>query len=164
MLDIVGTGGDGADTFNISTASCILAAACGNVKSAIRAFVTSFRAGCRVAKCGNRASSSSCGSADVIESLGVPLVLSPDQVVSSITSCGLGFLFAPVFHPAAKGFSFLISGSTFHYMNNCALSCGADPQSTGGQNLLQSAGPSSQLRNREPSGKEFPIEMLSNIS
>eukprot|EP00597_Dinobryon_sp_UTEXLB2267_P018735 CAMPEP_0201111956 /NCGR_PEP_ID=MMETSP0812-20130820/76939_1 /ASSEMBLY_ACC=CAM_ASM_000668 /TAXON_ID=98059 /ORGANISM="Dinobryon sp., Strain UTEXLB2267" /LENGTH=367 /DNA_ID=CAMNT_0047375173 /DNA_START=49 /DNA_END=1152 /DNA_ORIENTATION=- len=86
LLDIVGTGGDGADTFNISTSACLLAAACG----------------CSVAKCGNRASSSNCGSADVLEALGVPLQMNGIQVAACIQQCGLGFLFAPVFHPAAK--------------------------------------------------------------
>lgn len=86
LLDIVGTGGDGADTINISTASIILAAACG----------------CKVAKAGNRSVSSKCGSADVLESLGVVIDLPPQQVVECINSCGIGFLYAPVNHPAMK--------------------------------------------------------------
>lgn len=72
LLDIVGTGGDGADTINISTASVVLAAG----------------AGCRVAKAGNRSVSSRCGSADVLETLGVRIELSPEQVAESIKQCG----------------------------------------------------------------------------
>lgn len=86
LLDIVGTGGDGADTINISTASAILAAACG----------------CKVAKVGNRSVSSQCGSADVLERLGVEIELSPKQVEQCIASAGIGFMFAPVHHPAMK--------------------------------------------------------------
>lgn len=86
LLDIVGTGGDGADTINISTAAVILAAACG----------------CKIAKAGNRSASSKCGSADVLERLGIQLELTPDQVVRSIEECGIGFMFAPINHPAMK--------------------------------------------------------------
>lgn len=86
LLDIVGTGGDGADTINISTASAVLAAACG----------------CKVAKCGNRSVSSACGSADVLEMLGVAIDLPPASAAACILSCGLGFLYAPVNHPAMR--------------------------------------------------------------
>jgi anthranilate phosphoribosyltransferase len=86
LLDIVGTGGDGADTINISTASVVLAAACG----------------CVVAKAGNRSVSSSCGSADVLESLGVKVDLNPSQVEKCVEKCGVAFMFAPVNHPAMK--------------------------------------------------------------
>lgn len=86
LLDIVGTGGDGADTINISTASVVLAAACG----------------CTVAKAGNRSVSSSCGSADVLEALGVKVDLSPEQVEKCVEQCGVAFMFAPVNHPAMK--------------------------------------------------------------
>jgi anthranilate phosphoribosyltransferase len=87
LLDIVGTGGDGADTINISTAAGILAAACG----------------CRVAKYGNRSVSSACGSADVVEGLGIPIsTLSPTHVVASLEACDLAFVFAPLYHPAMK--------------------------------------------------------------
>ena len=89
LLDIVGTGGDGADTINISTAAVILAAACG----------------CKVAKAGNRSVSSRCGSADVLESLGIVIDLSPEQVAECIRSCGVGFMFAPVNHPSMKNVS-----------------------------------------------------------
>ena len=83
LLDIVGTGGDGADTINISTASVVLAAACG----------------CVVAKAGNRAVSSATGSADVLECLGVKVDLSPEQVIQCVEKCGIAFMFAPVNHP-----------------------------------------------------------------
>lgn len=86
LLDIVGTGGDGADTINISTASVVLAAACG----------------CKVAKAGNRSVSSRCGSADVLETLGVKIELQPLQVIHTIKTCGIGFMFAPINHPAMK--------------------------------------------------------------
>ena len=86
FLDIVGTGGDGAHSFNISTASMFVAAA----------------AGCRVAKHGNRSVSSKSGSADVLETFGVAIDLSPGQVAASIAECGIGFMFAPNHHPAMK--------------------------------------------------------------
>ena len=86
LLDIVGTGGDGADTINISTASVVLAAACG----------------CVVAKAGNRSVSSACGSADVLEALGVQVDLTPPQVQDCVARIGVAFMFAPVNHPAMK--------------------------------------------------------------
>lgn len=86
LLDIVGTGGDGADTINISTASVVLAAACGAT----------------VAKAGNRSVSSCCGSADVLEAIGVQVDLNPAQVVECVEKCGIAFMFAPVNHPAMK--------------------------------------------------------------
>jgi anthranilate phosphoribosyltransferase len=86
LLDIVGTGGDGADTINISTASVVLAAACG----------------CTVAKAGNRSVSSRCGSADVLEALGVRVDLTPDQVVRCVDRVRVAFMFAPVNHPAMR--------------------------------------------------------------
>eukprot|EP00271_Cylindrocystis_brebissonii_P005941 TRINITY_DN18384_c0_g1_i1.p1 TRINITY_DN18384_c0_g1~~TRINITY_DN18384_c0_g1_i1.p1 ORF type:complete len:457 (+),score=51.93 TRINITY_DN18384_c0_g1_i1:140-1510(+) len=85
-LDIVGTGGDGADTVNISTGACVLAAACG----------------ARVAKHGNRSSSSACGSADVLEALGVAIDIGPKAVARCVRETGVGFMFAPRFHPAMK--------------------------------------------------------------
>ena len=85
-LDIVGTGGDGADTINISTASVVLAAACG----------------CTVAKAGNRSVSSACGSADVLEALGVKVDLQPAEVAKCVEKCGVAFMFAPVNHPAMR--------------------------------------------------------------
>ncbi len=86
VIDIVGTGGDGLHTFNISTASCFVAAA----------------AGAKVAKHGNRSVSSSSGSADVLEAAGINLQLSPAQVAHCIEQIGVGFMFAPAHHSAMK--------------------------------------------------------------
>jgi anthranilate phosphoribosyltransferase len=86
LLDTCGTGGDGLATFNISTLAAIVAAACG----------------ARVAKHGNRAASSMCGSADVLEQLGVKIDLAPEGVARCIKEVGIGFLFAPVFHPSFR--------------------------------------------------------------
>ncbi|MGC3963692.1 MAG: anthranilate phosphoribosyltransferase [Rhodocyclaceae bacterium] len=86
FVDIVGTGGDGAQTFNISTASMFVAAA----------------AGARIAKHGGRSVSSKSGSADVLEALGVNIMLSPEQVAECIEEVGIGFMFAPNHHPAMK--------------------------------------------------------------
>jgi anthranilate phosphoribosyltransferase len=86
LLDTCGTGGDGLATFNISTLAAIVAAACG----------------VKVAKHGNRAASSMCGSADVLEQLGVKIDLAPEGVARCIDEGGIGFLFAPVFHPSFR--------------------------------------------------------------
>ena len=85
-LDVVGTGGDGSNSFNISTAAAFVAAG----------------AGLKVAKHGNRAASSWCGSADILEALGVKLELNPEAVCQCIEEAGIGFMFAPVYHPAMK--------------------------------------------------------------
>jgi anthranilate phosphoribosyltransferase len=86
LADTCGTGGDNRGTFNISTAAALILAACGQP----------------VAKHGNRAASGRCGSADVLEALGVDIALPPEGVARCIEEAGMGFLFAPAFHPAMK--------------------------------------------------------------
>ncbi len=86
VFDTCGTGGDGAHTFNVSTAAAIVLASCG----------------VRVAKHGNRAVSSRCGSADVFETLGVALDGTPDRVVQTLRDTNLAFFFAPAWHPSMK--------------------------------------------------------------
>jgi anthranilate phosphoribosyltransferase len=86
LVDIVGTGGDGSHTFNISTCSMFVAAACG----------------ARVSKHGNRSVSSKSGSADVLEAFGVSLALPPAAIAKCIADTGIGFMFAPNHHPAMK--------------------------------------------------------------
>ncbi len=86
ILDVVGTGGDGTNTFNISTTVSFVVSACG----------------IKVAKHGNRSVSSACGSADVIERLGINLDISPEKVANCINTIGIGFLFAPALHGAMK--------------------------------------------------------------
>ncbi|KAF9624525.1 hypothetical protein IFM89_011638 [Coptis chinensis] len=86
LVDIVGTGGDGANTVNISTGASILAAACG----------------AKVAKQGNYSSSSACGSADVLEELGVAIDLDPEGVKKCVAEIGIGFMLSPKYHPSMK--------------------------------------------------------------
>lgn len=86
LLEIVGTGGDGTETFNISTTTALVVAA----------------AGLKVAKHGNRSISSQCGSADILEALGIPLLEKPADVTDSIERTGFGFIFAPYFHKAMR--------------------------------------------------------------
>src|SRR5690606_35374578 len=105
-VDIVGTGGDGAHTFNISTASIFVVAAAGGggnrfTLPAASIFVVA-AAGGRVAKHGNRSVSSKSGSADALEALGAAIELQPDQVGRCLDACGIGFMFAPIHHPAMK--------------------------------------------------------------
>jgi anthranilate phosphoribosyltransferase len=85
-VDTCGTGGDAAGTFNVSTAAGLLAAAMGQP----------------VAKHGNRAATSRCGSADVLEALGVKLELGPEEVAACVEQVGFGFMFAPTYHPAMR--------------------------------------------------------------
>jgi len=86
VFDTCGTGGDRSGTFNISTASALVLAACGM----------------RIAKHGNRSVSSQCGSADVLQALGVHVQMSPDTAGRCLDDAGIAFLFAPTFHPAMK--------------------------------------------------------------
>src|SRR5829696_4302045 len=86
VVDTCGTGGDVSGTFNISTTAAFVIAA----------------AGVKVAKHGNRAMTSKCGSADLLEGLGVEIELTPEQVVSCIEDAGIGFMYAPAFHPAMR--------------------------------------------------------------
>jgi len=86
LLDTCGTGGDFSGTFNISTVSAIVAAS----------------SGAKVAKHGNRSASSECGSADILEAMGVKIDLAPEKVAKCIDEIGIGFIFAPNFHPAMK--------------------------------------------------------------
>jgi anthranilate phosphoribosyltransferase len=86
LVDVVGTGGDKSNTFNISTASAFVVAG----------------AGVSVAKHGNKSVSSKCGSADVLSELGINIMLSPEKVKECIEKVGIGFMFAPKFHPAMK--------------------------------------------------------------
>src|SRR5438045_3574060 len=86
VVDVVGTGGDGAGTFNISTLSALVVASAGG----------------RVAKHGNRSVTSACGAADFLEAIGVAIDLSPEGVAECVRQTGFGFMFAPQYHPATR--------------------------------------------------------------
>jgi anthranilate phosphoribosyltransferase len=86
VVDVVGTGGDGAGTFNISTLSALVVASAGG----------------RVAKHGNRGITSACGAADFLEAIGIAIDLAPSGVASCVAECGFGFMFAPLYHPAMR--------------------------------------------------------------
>ncbi len=104
LTDTCGTGGDGADTFNISTAAALVA--CG--------------AGARIAKHGNRAVTGRCGSADVLEALGVPVALAPGAAAECLRTCGFVFLLAPMYHPAMRRVASLRRALPFRTIFNLA--------------------------------------------
>ncbi|HEX2241055.1 MAG TPA: anthranilate phosphoribosyltransferase [Actinomycetota bacterium] len=119
VLDTCGTGGDRAGTFNVSTAAALVCAG----------------AGVRVAKHGNRAASSRCGSADVLEALGVRIDLPPAGVAECIAAAGIGFCFAPVFHPsmrfAAEPRRELAIPTVFNFLGPLTNPAGATRQALG---------------------------------
>jgi anthranilate phosphoribosyltransferase len=119
LIDTCGTGGDRAGTVNVSTMAALIAAG----------------AGARVAKHGNRAASSSCGSADVLEALGVVIDLGPKGVSRCIDEAGIGFCFAPIFHPAMRFAgpvrSQLGVPTTFNFLGPLANPVGVRRQSIG---------------------------------
>jgi anthranilate phosphoribosyltransferase len=119
LVDTCGTGGDGSGTFNISTAAALVAAA----------------AGAKVAKHGNRALTSRCGSADVLEALGVPVDLSPEQAVACLRAHGFVFLFAPSSHPTMRRVQPVRQGlgfrNTFHLAGPLSNPAGAQAQLMG---------------------------------
>src|SRR5437868_8471890 len=86
VVDVVGTGGDGAGTFNISTVSALVVASAGG----------------KVAKHGNRSVTSACGAADFLEAVGIVIDLTPDGVARCVDETGFGFMFAPLYHPAMR--------------------------------------------------------------
>lgn len=119
VLDTCGTGGDRTGTFNVSTAAAIVCAG----------------AGAKVAKHGNRAASSRCGSADVLEALGVKIDLQPDAVATCIDEAGIGFCFAPIFHPAMRHAAVprreLGVGTIFNFLGPLTNPAGARRQALG---------------------------------
>ena len=119
IVDTCGTGGDRTGTFNVSTAAAIVCAG----------------AGAKVAKHGNRAASSRCGSADVLEALGVKIDLQPDAVERCIEEAGIGFCFAPIFHPAMRHAASprreLGVGTIFNFLGPLTNPAGARRQALG---------------------------------
>ena len=119
VVDTCGTGGDRAGTFNVSTAAALVCAG----------------AGARVAKHGNRAASSKCGSADVLEALGVRLDLDPGGVAACIAEAGMGFCFAPIFHPAMRHAALprreLGTATVFNFLGPLTNPAGARRQALG---------------------------------
>lgn len=119
LVDTCGTGGDRTGTFNVSTAAAIVCAG----------------AGAKVAKHGNRAASSRCGSADVLEALGVKIDLQPEAVERCIEEAGIGFCFAPIFHPAMRHAAAprreLGVGTIFNFLGPLTNPAGARRQALG---------------------------------
>jgi anthranilate phosphoribosyltransferase len=118
-VDVVGSGGDRANTVNISTMAAIVAAG----------------AGARVVKHGNRSASSACGAADVLEALGVVLTLTPEQQARVVRETGIGFLFAPHYHPALRHAAAVRSElgipTTFNFLGPLANPAQPDAQAVG---------------------------------
>ena len=127
LVDLVGTGGDAAHTVNISTMGAIVAAA----------------AGARVAKHGNRAATSACGAADVLEALGVVITLPPESSARLVEEVGIAFLFAPLYHPAYRHSAAprreLGVPTVFNFLGPVANP--AHPARAGGRGLRSAHGP-----------------------
>jgi anthranilate phosphoribosyltransferase len=117
LVDIVGTGGGGPPTFNISSGAALIAAA----------------AGAKVAKHGNRAVTSRCGAADVLEALGVPIELSPELAADCLRTTGFMFLYAPLYHPALKALGPLRKALGFRTIFNL---CGPLTNPAGARNQV----------------------------
>jgi anthranilate phosphoribosyltransferase len=117
LVDIVGTGGGGPLTFNISSGAALIAAA----------------AGAKVAKHGNRAVTSRCGAADVLEALGIPIELSPELAAECLRQTGFMFLYAPLYHPAMKALGPLRRALGFHTIFNL---CGPLTNPAGARNQV----------------------------
>ncbi|MEX2430472.1 MAG: anthranilate phosphoribosyltransferase [Dehalococcoidia bacterium] len=145
VVDVVGTGGDGKGTFNISTAAAFVTAA----------------TGVKIAKHGNRAASGTFGSADILEANGVKLELSPEAVQRCIDDVGIGFMFAPVFHPAMK-FAGPVRRelgvrTVFNILGPLTNPAGANYQ------LLGVSQPSTVLRHPQPELGEMMAHVLSHL-
>ncbi len=145
VVDVVGTGGDGKGTFNISTAAAFVTAA----------------AGVKVAKHGNRAASGMFGAADILEANGVKLELSPESVKRCIDQVGIGFMFAPVFHPAMK-FAGPVRRelgvrTVFNILGPLTNPAGANYQ------IVGVSQPSTVLRHPQPELGEMMAEVLAHL-